>query len=70
MTTFLIVLIFMLGASLPLSRAILNMIKRSDRYTEEFKRKAQVWQNIYRIACFVGAIVLLLILKSSFNSAS
>lgn len=70
MTTFLIVLIVMLGASLPVSRSILNMIKRSDKYSDEYKRKAQMWQNIYRVACLVVAIVLLLYLKSSFNSTT
>lgn len=70
MTTFLIVLIFMLGACLPLSRTVLNMIKRNDKYSDEFKRKAQIWQNVFRIVCVVVALVLFLILRSSLNSAN
>ena len=69
MTTFLIVCICMLGACLPISRSILNMIKRNDRYSDEFKRKAQMWQNVFRVVCLLGAFVLLMVLRSSLNSA-
>ena len=69
MTTLLIVSICMLGSCLPISRLILNMIKRSDRYSDEYKRKAQIWQNVFRVICLLGAFVLLMVLSSSLNSA-
>ncbi|MDE7347340.1 MAG: hypothetical protein K2N48_11470 [Muribaculaceae bacterium] len=69
MTTLLIVAICMLGACLPISRLILNMIKRSDRYSDEYRRKAQIWQNVFRVLCILGAFVLLMVLESSLNSA-
>ena len=68
-TTVLIVFIFMLGACLPISRLILNMIKRSDRYSDEYKRKAQVLQNVFSIICILGAFGLLMLLRSSLNAA-
>lgn len=70
MTTVFIVFIVMLGASLPVSRAILNMIKRSDKYSDEYKKKAQMWQNIYRVTCIVLAFVLLLMLRSHLGPAN
>ncbi len=70
MTTVFIVFIVMLGASLPMSRAILNMIKRSDKYSDEYKKKAQMWRNIYRVACIVLAFVLWLMLRSHLGSAN
>lgn len=68
MTTLLIVLICMLGACLPISRLILNMIKRSDRYSDEYKRKAQMWQNVFRVVCLLGAFALLMWLRSYLSS--
>ena len=69
MVTFLIIVICMLGSCLPISRLILNMIKRSDKYSDEFKRKAQVWQNVFRVFCILAAFVLLMVLRSYLNSA-
>lgn len=69
MVTFLIIIICMLGACLPISRLFLNMIKRSDRYSDEFKRKAQVWQNVFRVVCILAAFVLFMVLRSYLNSA-
>ena len=69
MVTFLIILICMLGSCLPISRLVLNMIKRSDRYSDEFKRKAQVWQNVFRVFCILAAFVLFMVLRSYLNSA-
>ena len=68
-TTVSIVFIFMLGACLPISRLILNMIKRSDKYSDEYKHKAQIWQNVFSIMCILGAFVLLMLLRSSLNAA-
>lgn len=69
MTTFLIVVICMLGACLPLSRVLLNMINRSDKYTDEYKRKAQMWQNVFRVFCLLAAFVLIMVLRSYLNSS-
>ncbi len=69
MVTFLIIVICMLGSCLPISRLVLNMIKRSDRYSDEFKRKAQVWQNVFRVFCILAAFVLFMVLRSYLNSA-
>ncbi len=69
MITFLIVLICMLGACLPISRLVLNMINRSDRYSDEFKRKARIWQNVFRVMCILVAFVLLMVLRSYLNSS-
>ena len=59
----------MLGSCLPISRLVLNMIKRSDRYSDEFKHKAQVWQNVFRVFCILAAFVLFMVLRSYLNSA-
>lgn len=59
----------MLGAYLPISRLILNMIKRNDRYSDEFKRKAQMWQNVFRVVCLLGAFGLFMVLRSSLSAA-
>ena len=59
----------MLGACLPISRLVLNMIKRSDKYSDEFKRKAQIWQNVFRVLCILVAFILFMVLRSYLNSA-
>lgn len=54
-----------LGACLPLSRIVLIYIKRSNKYSEEFKQKAVIYRNIFVIVCMVLAVILLLIINKA-----
>ena len=64
MEFFLIMVAFLLGTCIPLSRLVLNNIKRSDKYTDAYKKKAEVFQNVFNIFCIVGAIIIIIILKN------
>ena len=64
MDNFLIILAFLLGTCIPISRLVLNNIKRSEKYTDAYKKKAEVFQNIFNISCIIGAIIIIIILKN------
>lgn len=66
MNTMLILGIFFCGACIPLSRLVLNYIKRSSKYSEDFKLKMSTYQSIFNIACIVIMLVFCFILKSSY----
>lgn len=69
MDTYYIIGICLIGMCLPISRMILNMIKRSDKYSEKFKHKAGIFKNIFDILCFLAVIILFILMRQSFNEA-
>lgn len=64
MDFFLIIVAFLLGTCIPVSRLVLNRIKRSDKYTDAYKKKAEVFKNVFNIFCIIGAIIIIVILKN------
>lgn len=60
MQTTLIIGICLLGAFIPLSRLAVNMIKRNEKYSEDFKHKISKYQNIFNIVCVILMLVLIL----------
>ena len=67
MDNFLIIVAFLLATCIPLSRLVLNNIKRSNKFTDAYKKKAEAFQNVFNIFCIIGAIIIIIILKTTDN---
>lgn len=65
MFTFIIIGICFFGALIPLSRLAVNIIKRNDKYSDDFKHKIAIYQNIFNIVCIVVMLILFLVLNAS-----
>lgn len=66
MDTYYIVGICLIGMCLPISRLVLNMIKRSNKYSDDFKHKASVCKMVFDVLCFIGVMVLFILMRRSF----
>lgn len=62
MMTALIIVAGLVCALIPISRIIQLNIQRSSKYSDDFKHKAKIINNVVNLTCVVAGVVILLIL--------